>query len=156
MLSEVTDFLIDLRTMHDTISVRSRTIENYLRKATTIVATTADPTPIHETRRFFTELGSSNIKPSAILFNRKLPDAWIDVADAPIRSVDDAVLRATAKANLRSWASEARRQSDAADELAARYHVPVYPVPWTTPAPQSIRSLESLVATSGIVEALQM
>lgn len=156
MLSEVTDFLIDLRTMHDTISVRSRTIESYLRQATTIVATTADPTPIHETRRFFSELEGSNITPSAILFNRKLPEDWIDVADSPIRGVDDAVLRAAAKANLRSWASEARRQSDAADELAARYHVPVYPVPWTTPAPQTIDSLQSLVTTSGIIEALKL
>jgi arsenite-transporting ATPase len=156
MLSEVTDFLIDLRTMHDTISVRARTIEGYLRQATTIVATTADPTPIHETRRFFNELGGINIKPSAILFNRKLPDAWIDVADAPIRGIDDPILRAKAKTNLRAWASEARRQSDAADEISARYHVPVYPVPWTTPAPQTLDALNTLVATSGIVETLDI
>jgi hypothetical protein len=88
------------------------------------------------------------------MFNRKLPDAWIDAADAPIRGVGDPVLRAKAKTNLRLWASEARRQSDAADEISARYHVPVYPIPWTTPPPQTLDALESLVADSGIVEDL--
>jgi len=154
MLSEVTDFLLDVRTMYDTISVRSRTIEGYLKAATTIIATTADPTPIHETRRFFSELDGINIKPEAIIFNRRLPDTWIDAAETPIRNVDDPALRATAKANLRAWASEARRQSDAADEIAALYHVPVYSVPWTTPPPQTLDSLQSLVSHSGIVEDL--
>ncbi len=156
MLSEITDFLLDLRTMYDTISVRSRTIEGYLKKATTIVATTADPTPIHETRRFFSELEGSDIKPEAILFNRKLPDSWVDAADTPILGVDDPALRARAKTNLRLWASEARRQSDAADEISARYHVPIYPVPWTTPPPQTLEALESLVAGCGIVEDLDL
>jgi anion-transporting ArsA/GET3 family ATPase len=154
MLSEVTDFLIDLRTMHDTISVRSRTIEAYLRQADTLVATTADPTPMYETRRFFNELEGINIAPSGILFNRKLPEEWIAAADTPIRGVAESVLRAKAKANLRSWASESRRQSDAADEISARYHVPVYPIPWTTPAPQTLEALESLVSDSGIMKDL--
>jgi anion-transporting ArsA/GET3 family ATPase len=154
MLSEVTDFLIDLRTMHDTISVRSRTIESYLRQADTLVATTADPTPMYETRRFFNELEGINIAPSGIMFNRKLPDEWIAAADRPIRGVADPLLRTKAKVNLRSWASESRRQSDAADEISARYHVPVYAIPWTTPAPQTLEALESLISDSGIVEDL--
>ena len=156
MLSEVTDFLIDLRTMHDTISVRSRTIESYLRRATTLVATTADPTPMHETRRFFNELDGIDITPGGIMFNRQLPDDWIPAAESPIRGVDDPVLRAKAKTNLRSWASESRRQADAADEIAARYHVPVYAIPWTTPAPQTLEALQSLVTGSGIIEDLEI
>jgi anion-transporting ArsA/GET3 family ATPase len=156
MLSEVTDFLIDLRTMHDTISVRSRTIEGYLRAASTLVATTADPTPMYETRRFFIELEGINVVPSGIMFNRKLPDEWIAAAERPIRGIDDPLLRAKAKANLRSWASESRTQSDAADELSARYHVPVYPIPWTTPAPQTLDALESLVTGSAIVDDLEL
>jgi anion-transporting ArsA/GET3 family ATPase len=156
MLSEVTDFLIDLRTMHDTISVRARTIERYLRDASTLVATTADPTPMHETRRFFSELEGINITPSGIMFNRKLPDEWIAAAEVPIRGVDDPVLRAKAKANLRSWASESRTQSDAADELLARYHVAVHAIPWTTPTPQTLDALEMLLAGSGIVEDLKL
>lgn len=152
MLSEVTDFLVDLRTMHDTISVRSRTIESYLRQATTMVATTADPTPVQETRRFFSELEGIDIKPRAVMFNRRLPESWIGAADSPIRGVDDSTLRAKAKMNLRSWASEARRQSDAADEISARYHVPVYPIPWTTPSPETLDDLARMVTPSGIVQ----
>ncbi len=156
MLSEVTDFLLDLRTMYDTISVRSRTIESYLREATTVIATTADPTPIHETRRFFSELEGSSITPRAILFNRKLPESWIEATDQPARYIDDSSLRAAARSNLRSWASEARRQSDAADEISARYHVPVYPIPWTTPPPQTLDDLEAMVSVSGITTDLQL
>ncbi len=85
--------------------------------------------PMHETRRFFTELEGINIAPSGIMFNRKLPTEWVVAAESPIRNVDDPVLRARAKTTLRSWASEARTQSDAAEELTARYHVPVYSVP---------------------------
>lgn len=156
MLSEVTDFLLDIRTMYDTISVRSRTIEAYLKGATTIIATTADPTPIRETRRFFSELDVIDIKPSAILFNRKLPADWVDAAEAPIRTVEDPALRALAKTNLRSWGAEARRQSDAALEISARYHVPVHEVPWTTPAPQSLEALKDLIAGSGIVDGIDV
>lgn len=156
MLSEVTDFLLDIRTMYDTISVRSRTIEVYLKQATTIVATTADPTPIHETLRFFNELHEIDIRPRAILFNRKLPESWTDAGDKPIRDVVDPSLRAMAKANLRSWGSEARRQSDAADEISARYHVPVYSVPWTTPAPQTLNALNTLISESGIIDTLDL
>jgi len=154
MLSEVTDFLLDIRTMYDTISVRSRTIEGYLKEATTLVATTADPTPIHETRRFFSELDGIDIDPAAIIFNRKLPESWISQANKPIRGVQDPALRAKAKANLRAWAAEARRQADAADEMSARFHVPLYSVAWTTPTPQSMEELATLITDSGIVADL--
>ncbi|MEN8041253.1 MAG: ArsA-related P-loop ATPase [Actinomycetota bacterium] len=154
MLSEVADFLLDLRTMYDALSNRSRTIERYLKQSTTVIATTADPTPIHETRRFFSELGGIDITPEAIIFNRKLPEAWIDASRKPLRGIDDPELRSKTKHNLSLWAAEARRQSDAASELSARYHVPVYPVPWVTPSPQTIDALIRLVATSGIAEDL--
>lgn len=156
MLSEVTDFLLDIRTMYDTISVRSRTIEGYLKQATTIVVTTADPTPIHETRRFFGELAGIDINPTAIIFNRKLPEAWIDAAKKPIRNVEDPTLRALAKANLKAWSAEARRQADAADELSAHFHVPLYSVAWTTPAPHTLKDLRTLIGTSGIVADLNI
>lgn len=150
MLSDVADFLLDLRTMYDTLSARSRTIERYLRGARTIIATTADPTPIHETRRFFRELGGIEIHPTDIVFNRTLPSEWIAAADAPIRDVPDADLRATAKANLRAWAGEARRQADAIAELGARYKIDVAHVPWVTPAPATLDDLEALVERSGL------
>ena len=44
---------------------------------------------------------------------------------------------------------------DTLSELA-RLHVPVYPIPWTTPAPQTLDALKSLVADSGIVEDLDL
>ncbi|MGI9667963.1 MAG: ArsA family ATPase [Acidimicrobiia bacterium] len=150
MLSDVADFLLDLRTMYDTLSKRSKTIERYLREARTVIATTADPTPIHETRRFFRELEGIEIRPSDIVFNRTLPSSWIAAADTPIRGVPDAELRAIAKANLRAWAGEARRQGDAIDELTARYQINVARVPWVTPSPSTVDELADLVTDSGL------
>ena len=89
MLSDVADFVLDLRTMYDGLSVRSKTIDRYLRAATTVIATTADPTPINETRRFFDELGDIRITPRAVLFNRTLPKQWIDAANDDHRGVEN-------------------------------------------------------------------
>ena len=154
MLSDVADFLLDLRTMYDALSARSKTIERYLRSAHTIVATTADPTPLREAHRFFRELSGVRIDPDALVFNRALPGDWIRDADRPIRGVDDAELRSLVKANLRAWASEARRQSDAMDELAARYETPVHSIAWRSPPPETIDELVDLIEGSGVVGAI--
>lgn len=154
MLSDVADFLLDLRTMYDALTTRSKTIERYLRAADTVIATTADPTPLHETHRFFRELGDIAIDPAAIVFNRALPSAWTADAERPIRGVDDPELRAVAKANLRAWGAEARRQGDAMKELSARYGVPLVAVPWTSPPPDSIDDLCDLVHGRGLFELL--
>lgn len=146
MLSDVADFLLDLRTMYDALAARSRTIERYLRGARTIIATTADPTPLHEAHRFFRELSGIRIEPEALLFNRALPESWIADADRPIRGVDDADVRAAVKANLRAWASEAQRQADAMVELSARYRLPVHTVPWRSPPPATLDDLHDLAA----------
>ena len=145
MLSDVADFLLDLSTMYTSLSARSRTIERYLQQATTIIATTADPTPIHETKRFFRELEGISVKPAGIVFNRSLPRAWIDSASKPVRGVSDPELRARARNNLRTWATEAQRQADAASELASRYGVAMYTIPLVSPAPDDINSLRSLI-----------
>ena len=145
MLSDVADFLLDLRTMYDALSARSRTIERYLRGATTVIATTADPTPLREAHRFFRELSGFRIEPAALVFNRALPEAWIADADAPLRGIADAELRATVKANLRAWAAEARRQADARDELSSRYGLPVHTVAWQSPPPESIADLIAMI-----------
>lgn len=152
MLSDVADFVLDLRTMYDGLSVRSKTIERHLRSADTVIATTADPTPINETRRFFEELDGIKITPRAVLFNRTLPTSWIDAATSPHASIDDSGLMAAASENLTAWASEARRQVDAADELSARYGVPVHQLPWTVPAPSSLDDLADLVAPVGVAD----
>jgi anion-transporting ArsA/GET3 family ATPase len=154
MLSDVADFLIDLRTMYDALATRSRTIERYLRSAHTLIATTADPTPLHEAHRFFRELGGFQIAPAGIVFNRALPSEWITDADLPARGIEDPDVRANARANLRAWAGEARRQADAIEELSARYELPVHTVPWQSPPPDSIDQLVALVTTGGLVASL--
>jgi anion-transporting ArsA/GET3 family ATPase len=151
MLSDVADFLIDLRTMYDALAARSRTIERHLRSASVLIATTADPTPLHETHRFFRELGGFRIEPEGIVFNRALPNEWIDDAERPLRGFDDPDVRANAKANLRSWASEARRQSDAIDELSARDDVPVHTVRWQSPPPSTLDELRDLVSPGTLI-----
>lgn len=154
MLSDVADFLLDLRTMYDALMIRSKTIERYLRAADTVIVTTADPTPLHETHRFFRELSDMAVDPAAIVFNRALPEAWTGDAELPVRGVDDAELRAAAKANLRAWGAEARRQADAMVELSSRYRTPLTTVPWTSPPPSTVEDLCALVDESGVLEYL--
>ena len=147
MLTDVADFLLDLRTMYDRLIVRSKTIERHLAKADTVIATTADPTPIHETRRFFDELATIRIAPKAIIFNRMLPDAWIEAAQgAWPEDPKDPVLRSALVANLEAWASEARRQADASRELSARYGLPVHELGWVVPPPATLDDLALLVS----------
>lgn len=147
MLTDVADFLLDLRTMYDRLIVRSRTIERHLANADTIIATTADPTPIHETRRFFDELAAVKITPKAIIFNRMLPIAWLGAAnDTSTASHHEPAMHAALVANLDAWASEARRQVDASRELSARYGLPVHELGWVVPPPSSLDDLANLVA----------
>jgi anion-transporting ArsA/GET3 family ATPase len=154
MLSDVADFVLDLRTMYDGLSVRSRTIDRYLRTADTIIATTADPTPINETRRFFDELGDIRISPRAVLFNRTLPTEWIEASSERSEEMNDGRMMAAASENLAAWASEAQRQVDAASELSARYGVPVFELPWAVPPPSSLDELAALVAPAAIEDWL--
>ncbi len=154
MLSDVADFLLDLRTMYDSLSARSRTMERYLRQARTIVVTTADPTPLYETRRFFRELEGVSVSPSGVIFNRALPLEWIDAAGKPIHGVPDADLRARARVNLRMWAAEARRQADVSNELSARYGVAMYTIGLVSPAPDDLDDLEALVDRTGLLQDL--
>ncbi len=146
MLSDVADFLLDLRTMYDRLAVRSKSIERHLRAAETLIATTADPTPIHETRRFFDELAEIKIAPTAILFNQMLPASWIASAGASERpEIEDKLLVSAAERNLSLWASEARRQSESARELSARYGLPVHELTWQVPPPTTLDDLADLV-----------
>lgn len=154
MLSDVADFLLDLRTMYDALSRRSRTMERHLRNSTTLIATTADPTPIAETRRFFRELGDIKIAPHSIVFNRMLPADWLDASEAHEIDASATGVQAAAIANLEAWAGEARRQIDAARELEARYHRPVHAIPWMPHPPTDLASLRELLEASSISEEL--
>lgn len=150
MLSDVADFLLDLRTMYDALSRRSRTMERHLHNSTTIIATTADPTPIAETRRFFRELGDIALEPHSIIFNRMLPADWIDASEGLDTDSSPTGVYAAALANLEAWAGEARRQVDAARELEARYRKPVHAVSWKAHPPTDLASLRELVEASSI------
>jgi anion-transporting ArsA/GET3 family ATPase len=154
MLSDVADFLLDLSTMYTSLSARSRTMERYLQQATTLIATTADPTPIHETKRFFKELGGISIQPAGIIFNLTLPMEWVEAATKPIRGMTDADLRTKARTNLRMWATEAQRQGDASAELSARYGAVMYRIGLVSPSPTTIDELHAMIKGSGLVEQL--
>ena len=155
MLSDVADFLLDLSTMYTSLSARSRTIERYLQQATTLIATTADPTPIHETKRFFKELSGISIQPAGIVFNRALPVEWIDAATMPIRGVDDPELRARARTNLRMWATEAQRQGDATAELSGRYGAVMHRIGLVSPPPTTIDELKAMIDETDLVSQLE-
>jgi hypothetical protein len=89
-----------------------------------------------------------------VLFNRTLPVEWIEASGGPYESIGDPRLMAAATENLAAWASEAQRQVDAANELSARYGVPVHELPWKVPAPSSLDDLADLVAPASITDWL--
>jgi len=154
LLEQLADFLLDLRTMYDGLRVRARTIERHLREATTIIVTTAEPTPLEEAHRFFEELPSVRIEPALVAFNRVLPETWITAANRPIRGIPDAALRVALRTNLRRWAAEAARQETARHEFVNRYRIDVATIPLLPVPPTSIEDLEALVAaSSGLLAA---
>lgn len=137
LLEEIAQFFMDLRTTYDGVSQRSRQIEEHLRHATTIVVTTADPTPIREAVRFFRELPEVASRPVAVVFNRTLPESWIDARPGRVDSV--------LADNLRRWGDEARRQRDLRTEFASRYRTELAQIRWQANAPTDLESLERLV-----------
>ena len=138
LLERVAQFLMDLRTTYDGVASRSREIDSHLRKAATVVVTTADPAPLTEATRFFLELPEVAAPPVAVVFNRSLPDRWATSPPPPRTNL------ALAE-NLTRWASEAQRQHDARVEFAARYQAPLVTVPWLADAPNDLDSLLDLL-----------
>jgi anion-transporting ArsA/GET3 family ATPase len=137
LLEQIAQFFMDLRTTYDGISNRSRQIEEHLRQASTIVVTTADPTPIREAVKFFRELPAIASRPSAVIFNRTVPEEWIDARPGRV----DAALAD----NLRKWGDESRRQRDLRTEFASRYRTRLAQIPWQAEAPTNLDSLDGLV-----------
>jgi len=155
LLEDVAEFLLDLRTMHDGLSVRAQTIQRHLARADTLIVTTADPTPAQETARFFATLEEVDVRPKAVVFNRALPAEWAAAARRPVRGIDDAAVRGFVRENLKRWGAEARRQADAREELATRHDVPLATVPWMAEAPDTVAELVALFdAAHGLTEAV--
>ncbi|MEN8233540.1 MAG: ArsA family ATPase [Actinomycetota bacterium] len=145
LLEDVAEFLLDLRTMYERLSARAATIQRHQQRATTVVATTADPAPMAEVLRFFEELTEVKVEPDAVILNRSLPLEWADAARRPLRGIPDPDTRSTLKANLVRWGGEARRQATAMESLAGRYGVPLFAVPWVAEPPTSVESLSRLL-----------
>lgn len=145
LLEEIADFLMDLRSLYDGLARRARGVELHLREATSIVVTTAEPTPLREARRFFEELEDIAVRPQTVVFNKQLPHEWAGNRNlrSPGISPD---LRTAARDNLTRWASEVRLQHDVKQEFAARYGLHLIDVPWAQQAPTSVDALAELVA----------
>lgn len=139
LLERIAEFFMDLRTTYDGVSKRARQIERHMRAATTLVVTTSDPAPMRETLRFFRALPEVASPPSAVIFNRSLPESWIE---APIPEGTDAVLAD----NLRRWSAEARQQESVRRELGERHDVVISTVPWQRRPPTDLDSLARLIA----------
>ena len=150
LLQEFTEFLMDLRTLYDGLSRRATHIERYLRESTSLVVTTANPTPLREARRFFEELTSIATAPAAVVFNRALPDEWTQRGVDQVLSADfgAATARPILRDNFRRWAAEARRQQEAREEFAAHFKVPLATVPWAEHPPTTLDALAGLMEVS--------
>lgn len=146
LLEEIAEFLLDLRSLYDGLSIRARSIEVLLQRATVLVAGTTDPTPLREARRFFTELDEVSVTPAAVVFNRQLPEAWArgEQEVLPIEREMAAVLAA----NLQRWGQEAHRGAVAAERFAAQHRAPITTLPWLEEPPTSLDALDGLVRTS--------
>jgi anion-transporting ArsA/GET3 family ATPase len=141
LLEDVAEFLIDLRVTYDGIAKRSRHVEARFRAASTAIVTTADPEPMRETARFFSELPEWAARPRAVVFNRALPSTWSPAADKAGGDQLDA--------NLHRWGEEALRQAEARAEVVARYGLDPIVVPWMADAPDTPVGLADLAAATG-------
>jgi anion-transporting ArsA/GET3 family ATPase len=144
LLEEIAEFLLDLRTLYDGLSHRARSIERHLRSAVTVVVTTAQPTPLREATRLFTELPVAAGRPDLVVFNRTLPEAWGAGGRLRAPGLPEATRRAL-RDNLKRWADESRRQRQARDELAGRFGVAMASLPWLEEAPISLQGLTRLL-----------
>ncbi len=141
LLEGVAEFLMDLRTTYDGVARRSKEIEAHLRKAITLVVTTADPTPIREAVRFFRELPEVAARPVGVIFNRTLPEDWIGARAGRVR--------ADLAENLARWGAESQRQHDLRAEFASRYRTELTTIPWQSKPPTDLDALERLVTNTG-------
>ena len=152
LLEDIAEFLLDLRSLYDGLSSRARSIEILLRRATVLVATTTDPTPLREAARFFTALDEVSVSPAAVVFNRQLPQAWAK-GEREQLGVKGAVAT-TLAVNLERWGQEAHRNAVATDRFAIQHRSLVTSLPWLEEPPTTLDDLEALAASSANLIAL--
>lgn len=141
LLQRVSEFLLDLRTTYDGVARRGREIEAVLKKAATLVVTTADPAPVTEAVRFYRQLPDLAATPAAVIFNRALPAEWVKVSPEPGMSAELAKI-------AEQWSAETVRQADARDEFSARYGARVATVPWRPNPPTDLVGLADIIEHS--------
>jgi anion-transporting ArsA/GET3 family ATPase len=158
LLEEVAEFLLDLRTLYDGLARRARVIERYFAAATTVVVTTAYPTPLREARRFFEALPEVAAPPAAVIFNLALPAEWADPVPELAPGSFDAATQIALHVNLERWGAEARHQDEVRREFANRHETVPLQIPWLEHAPTSIDALAALVDSTGgrVLEVLDL
>ena len=140
LFEQVAEFLMDFRTTYDGVSHQSREIEQHLQSAITLIVTTADPSPIKEAVRFFRELPGFAQRPSAVIFNRTLPDDWIDARAGRVEP--------ELAENLRRWGAEAARQMEFRTEFANRYRTELTTIGWRSTPPTDLDALADMIGSS--------
>lgn len=144
LLERVSEFLLDLRTTYDGVARRGREIEAVLRESSILVVTTADPAPVTEAVRFYRELPKLASTPAAVIFNRALPESWLD-ARVP-KNLSPALQHI-----VEIWSAETLRQRDVREEFSSRYGAQVATIPWSSKPPTKRDGLAALVeAGAGI------
>lgn len=141
LLERVSEFLLDLRTTYDGVARRGREIETVLKDSAILVVTTADPAPVSEAVRFFRELPRLASLPTAVIFNRALPESWMSAN--PTGSLSSELQHV-----VESWSAESLRQRDAREEFSARYGARVAIVPWSSVPPTDLDGLAGLLESS--------
>lgn len=135
LLQDVGDFLFDLRHTYDGIAMRSKSIAAHFEAAHMVLVTTTDPSPLIEAERFVDERPGNTREP-IIVFNRSLPEDWVDASTEG----DDKRL----VSNLRRWGAESAYQRDVRATWRAAHVQPVVNVPWRAETPAEITVLETL------------
>jgi anion-transporting ArsA/GET3 family ATPase len=138
LLERVSEFLLDLRTTYDGVARRGREIESVLRTSSILVVTTTDPAPVTEAVKFFRELPGLASTPSAVIFNRALPEDWLNVDNPDSLSPEIQHI-------VESWSAETLRQRDVREEFSSRYGARIATVPWSAKPPTKLDGLASLI-----------
>lgn len=141
LLERVAEFLLDLRSTYDGVARRGREIEAVLKASHTLVVTTSDPAPVKEAVRFFRALPGLATRPEAVIFNRILPDHWVD---PPVS--EDAPAALAQCVDL--WSAETVRQQDARTEFSARHGAQVATIPWSPSPPTDLDGLDALMRSA--------
>ncbi|MPZ53955.1 MAG: AAA family ATPase [Acidimicrobiia bacterium] len=138
LLERVAQFLMDLRTTYDGVAARAQTIERLFATATILVVATSDAGPMGEAARFLEHLPSVAGEPTAVVFNRSLPEEWIGVASPT--DTDP-----TLAANLDSWSTESERQRDLRTAFLRHHRVDTISIPLLGTPPTGLTSLSAMI-----------